>query len=137
MLFASTRLTLVRELGSEHFRETIFTTTADELSPAGFDRHDKHTSLDAPLTEEERTLADVKRAEAEAGAGTGVREIHMSSTMNMPVKEDALKALADLGRGDGRVLVMLVSPRHGCNTAGCRTPQYGKSITCSLIFSRK
>ncbi|KAI0115869.1 hypothetical protein GGR51DRAFT_575664 [Nemania sp. FL0031] len=107
MLFASTRLTLVRELGSEHFRETIFTTTADELSPAGFDRHDKHTALDAPLTEEERTLGEVKRAEAEAGAGTGVREIHLSSTMNMPVKDDALKALTELGRGDGRVLVML------------------------------
>lgn len=116
MLFAATRLTLVRELGSEHFRESIFTTTADELSPAGFDRHDKHSSLDAPLTEEERTLADVKRAEAEAGAGTGVREIHMSSTMNMPVKEDALKALSDLGRGGGRVLVMLVSTRRGCDT---------------------
>ncbi|KAI1160992.1 hypothetical protein F5B18DRAFT_467117 [Nemania serpens] len=107
MLFASTRLTLVRELGSEHFRETIFTTTADELTPAGFARHDKHTSLDAPLTEEERSLGEVKRAEAEAGAGTGVREIHLSSTMNMPVKDDALKALTDLGRGGGRVLVML------------------------------
>ncbi|KAI1108932.1 actin depolymerizing protein [Nemania sp. NC0429] len=107
MLFASTRLTLVRELGSEHFRESIFTTNPEELSPAGFERHDKHTKLDAPLTEEERTLADVKRAEAEAGAGTGVREIHMSSTMSMPVKDDALKALTDLGRGGGRVLVTL------------------------------
>ncbi|KAI1421397.1 hypothetical protein F5Y12DRAFT_706661 [Xylaria sp. FL1777] len=107
MLFASTRLTLVRELGSEHFRETIFATTADELSPAGFDRHDKHVDLDAPLTEEERTLGEVKRAEAEAGAGTGVREIHLSSTMNMPVRTDALVALAELGRGDKRGLVML------------------------------
>jgi twinfilin-like protein len=109
MLFASTRLTLTRELGSEHFRETIFTTTAAELSPAGFDKHDAHTRLDAPLTEEERTLGAVKRAEAEAGTGTGVREIHLSSTMNMPVNNDAIDALGKLGRGDGRVLVMLVS----------------------------
>ncbi|KAF2969558.1 hypothetical protein GQX73_g4017 [Xylaria multiplex] len=107
MLFAATRLTLVRELGSEHFRETIFATTTDELSPAGFARHDKHTDLDAPLTEEERTLGEVKRAEAEAGTGTGVREIHLSSTMNMPVKNDALNALSELGRGGGRALVML------------------------------
>ncbi|KAI1172156.1 hypothetical protein F4777DRAFT_582186 [Nemania sp. FL0916] len=107
MLFASTRLTLVRELGTEHFRETIFVTTADELSPAGFDRHDQHVGLDAPLTEEERTLGEVKRAEAEAGAGTGVREIHLSSTMNMPVRDDALQALSDLGSGGGRALVML------------------------------
>ncbi|KAI0460551.1 hypothetical protein F5B21DRAFT_13236 [Xylaria acuta] len=107
MLFAATRLTLVRELGSEHFRETIFATTTDELSPAGFARHDKHAGLDAPLTEEERTLGEVKRAEAEAGTGTGVREIHLSSTMNMPVGNDALSALTELGRGGGRVLVML------------------------------
>ncbi|KAI0976094.1 hypothetical protein F4678DRAFT_213802 [Xylaria arbuscula] len=107
MLFAATRLTLVRELGSEHFRETIFATVADELTPAGFARHDKHMSQDAPLTEEERTLGEVKQAEAETGAGTRVREIHLSSTMNMPVKTDALVALAELGRGDGRSLVIL------------------------------
>ncbi|KAI3337235.1 actin depolymerizing protein [Xylariaceae sp. AK1471] len=107
MLFAATRLTLVRELGTEHFRETIFATTAGELSPAGFDKHDAHTELDAPLTEEERSLGEVKRAEAEAGTGTGVRDIHLSSTMNMPVKSDALDALGELGRGEGRALVML------------------------------
>ncbi|KAI2642736.1 actin depolymerizing protein [Xylaria nigripes] len=107
MLFASTRLTLVRELGSEHFRESIFTTTADELSPAGFERHDKHSELDAPLTEEERMLGEVKRLEAEAGAGTGVREIHLSSTMNMPIEGNALDALTDLSQTDGRTLVML------------------------------
>lgn len=111
MLFASTRLALVRELGSEHFRETILASTADELSPAGFDKHDKHTVLDAPLTEEERTLGEVKRLEAEAGTGTGTRNIHMSSTMSMPVKTDALVALSELGRDGGRVLVMLVSSR--------------------------
>ena len=108
MLFASTRLTLVRELGSEHFRETIFATTAEELTPAGFERHDRHAELDAPLTEEERTLGEVKRAEAEAGMGTGVREIHLSKHMNMPIATDALVALSEMSRGDGRNIVMLV-----------------------------
>ncbi|RYP52136.1 hypothetical protein DL768_002686 [Monosporascus sp. mg162] len=107
MLFASTRLTLVRELGSEHFRETIFATTAEELSPAGFEKHDKHAELDAPLTEEERTLGEVKRAEAEAGMGTGVREIHLSKNMNMPIATDALIALSEVGRDDGRNFVMM------------------------------
>ncbi|KAI0480942.1 hypothetical protein GGR56DRAFT_297428 [Xylariaceae sp. FL0804] len=107
MLFASTRLTLVRELGSEHFRDTIFATTTDELSPAGFDRHDRHAELDAPLTEEERTLGDVKRAEAAAGAGTGSRQIHLSQHMKMPIATDALAALSEMGRGEGGGLVML------------------------------
>ncbi|KAI0882018.1 actin depolymerizing protein [Annulohypoxylon maeteangense] len=107
MLFASTRLTLVRELGSEHFRETIFATMAEELSVAGFEKHDRHSELEAPLTEEERTLGEVKRAEAEAGAGTGSREIHLSSHMKMPVATDALVALSALGREEGSGLVML------------------------------
>jgi len=107
MLFASTRLTLVRELGSEHFRDTIFATTAKELTPAGFDKHDAHTALDAPLTEEEKSLGEVKRAEQEAGSGTGTREIHLSKTLSMPISEDALAALKDLA-SETRELVMLV-----------------------------
>lgn len=107
MLFASTRLTLVRELGSEHFSETIFATTAEELTAAGFAKHEKHSELAAPLTEEERTLGEVKRAEAEEGRGTGVREIHLSKNMNMPVSTDALVALADLGHGKGSGIVTL------------------------------
>lgn len=110
MLFASTRLTLVRELGREHFRETIFATAKDELSPEGFERHDKHEKLAAPLTEEERSLQGVKQAEAEEGSrGTGTREIGMGQTMTMPVGDDALASLKELGSEGGRNLVMLVS----------------------------
>lgn len=110
MLFASTRLTLVRELGREHFRETIFATTKEELTPEGFTKHDKHEQLEAPLTEEERSLQGVKNAEAEEGSrGTGTREIHLSQTMKMPVHEDALASLKELSTEGGKNLVMLVS----------------------------
>lgn len=112
MLFASTRLTLVRELGREHFRETIFATTKEELTPEGFLKHDKHEKLEAPLTEEERSLQGVKNAEAEEGSrGTGTREIHLSQTMQMPVQEDALASLKELGAEGGKNLVMLVSSK--------------------------
>lgn len=110
MLFASTRLTLVRELGSEHFRETIFATNAKELTSQGFEKHDAHTALDAPLTEEEKSLGEVKRAEQEAGAGTSKREIHLGTHMAMPMGEDALAALKGLAEEGGEGLVMLVSP---------------------------
>lgn len=109
MLFASTRLTLTRELGTEHFRESLFCTLPDELTASGFDRLDRHAALDAPLTEEERTLGEVKRAEAEAGAGTGVREIHLSKNMNMPISQEALGKLSELGKGQGAGIVMMVS----------------------------
>jgi len=107
MLFASTRLTLVRELGSEHFRDTFFATTADELSPAGFDKHDAHTALEAPLTEEEKSLGEVRRAEQEAGMGTGTRAIHLSKNLDTSVADAALQALQDLA-ANSRSLVMLV-----------------------------
>ncbi|KAK2066695.1 hypothetical protein P8C59_000486 [Phyllachora maydis] len=107
MLFASTRLTLLRELGSEHFRESIFATTPEDLSPAGFQKHDAHSAVAAPLTEEERTLGEVKRAEQEAGSGTGTKEIHLSKSFAMPIAENALAALKELAGESGRLLVML------------------------------
>ncbi len=45
MLYASTRLSLVRELGTERFRETLFATTKAELTAKGFQEHDKHGEL--------------------------------------------------------------------------------------------
>jgi twinfilin-like protein len=120
MLFASTRLTLARELGSEHFRETILVTTPEELTSRGFERHDAHTKLEAPLTEEEQSLTEVKRAEFEAGQGSGKREIHLSKSLAMPVAEDALAALAEMGSKNGRVLTKLV---RGNPLFTCPTPQ--------------
>ncbi|KAG6008609.1 hypothetical protein E4U21_004249 [Claviceps maximensis] len=107
MLFASTRLALVRELGSEHFRETIFANSAEELTMGGFEKHDAHNKLAAPLTDEEQSLGEVKRAEQEAGSGTGTREIHLSKSFAMPMAEDALSALRELKSEAGRTVVML------------------------------
>jgi twinfilin-like protein len=101
MLFASTRLTLVRELGIERFRETIFVTREDELSEEGFRKHDKHNELEAPLTEEEVSLGEVKRKEAEEGRGAGERKSHVSSGVSMPITDEALEALKRLASGEG------------------------------------
>ena len=38
MLFASTRLTLVRELGTEHFSSTLFATEKSELTAEGWSK---------------------------------------------------------------------------------------------------
>ena len=42
MLFASTRNTLLRELGTDRFDESIFATLKEELTAEGFERHDAH-----------------------------------------------------------------------------------------------
>ncbi|ESZ97217.1 hypothetical protein SBOR_2411 [Sclerotinia borealis F-4128] len=107
MLFASTRLTLVRELGIERFRETIFATMKEELSKEGFAKHDKHIKLAAPLTEEEQSLGEVKRKEAEEGRGMNERKSHVSSGVSMPVAADALEALKALSQDGTHNLVQI------------------------------
>ncbi|KAK4624644.1 Twinfilin [Fulvia fulva] len=96
MLFAATRLTLVRELGIERFRSTLFATEKDELTAHGWTKHEQHESLSAPLTEEEAGLAGVKEAEAQESQGTGARRGHVDSKMNVPTGEGVLEALTSL-----------------------------------------
>jgi twinfilin-like protein len=104
MLFASTRLTLVRELGVERFRETVFCTTAEELTPAGWDR----------LTEEEAGLKHIKDTEAlESSGGTGGRSLPSAGiALNLGDEvSNALESLKDSREGS---LVMIVSPTCVC-----------------------
>ena len=132
MLFASTRLTLVRELGetysnfsrisiwelrltkpgsgTEHFTSTLFATTKEELTADGWTRHEAHGSLSAPLTEEEQNLEGIRDAEAQESMGTGARKgghiVEGGIKVALPV--DAVEALKNLLSG-GLDLVQLVS----------------------------
>lgn len=96
MLFASTRLTLVRELGIERFRETLFATEAQELTAEGWEKHEKHGELEAPLTEEEAGLKGVKEAEISESGGTGTRRGHVSRGVEVKTGEGVLEALGSL-----------------------------------------
>lgn len=125
MLFASTRLTLVRELGIERFRETIFATTKAELTAEGFKKHDQHVKLAAPLTEEEESLGAVKKAEAEEGRGMSAKKAHVSGRLTMSTSERALEALRTLAKESGDNLVQLVCALIGLlalNSPSCFWP---------------
>ncbi|KAL4780163.1 hypothetical protein BJX76DRAFT_56239 [Aspergillus varians] len=116
-LFASTRATLARELGSEKFAESIFATDEDEVlsekawrereaekngSPeAGYSREDL-------MGEKERELDAVRKAEDAARSGTPGRDIGIGGTfargpsrmrIEMQVEEDVKGALAGLQQG--------------------------------------
>ncbi|KAK4546677.1 hypothetical protein LTR36_001895 [Oleoguttula mirabilis] len=96
MLFASTRLTLVRELGLERFRQQVFATEKEELTAEGWRKHEAHVGLDAPLTEEESGLKSVKDAEAAESIGTSVRRGHVSGKMDIKTGDGVLEALGSL-----------------------------------------
>lgn len=99
MLFASTRLTLVRELGIERFRETIFATEKAELTAEGFKKHDDHNNLAAPLTEEEQTLEAVKKAETTEGRGMANKGLVTHDTLKMSTTPEASEALKNFDGG--------------------------------------
>lgn len=122
MLFASTRSTLVRELGTEKFASTVFATEEEEIvaQEAWQERDEEKTGArrEELMGEKERELEAVRRAEAEARNGTPKRDIGIGGTFRsgsvpgLRVSthfEDAVKtALKELQEGG---LVQLVSGR--------------------------
>ena len=108
-LFASTRLSLLRELGSEKFSDSFFATEKADLSPAGWEKWERHGEGEVPLTEEERVLGDVKRAEGEEGREMGGRKAHVAGQgMKVAMGEGVGRELGRMGRGEGGELVCLV-----------------------------
>ncbi|EPS32887.1 hypothetical protein PDE_07848 [Penicillium oxalicum 114-2] len=113
MLFASTRSTLVRELGTEKFDDTVFATEEEEIvgREAWSERDGDKAGVgrEALMGEKERELEAVRRAEAEARSGTPHRDIGIGGTfrpgtgsgmrVSMPVDEAAKSALKELADG--------------------------------------
>lgn len=128
-LFASTRASLVRELGLEKFTAgSVFVTEAAEvLDPQEWEDRDKGSGdIDSSiLSREERELQGVKRAEDEerhgtkgrdlmGGGGTGEKGGAGSSVgVQMKMKDqgdkDALRAMAQGGESGGGMAVQFVS----------------------------
>ncbi|KAF1917292.1 hypothetical protein BDU57DRAFT_555183 [Ampelomyces quisqualis] len=107
MLFASTRLTLVRELGGEHFPESIFTTEAAELTAEGWEKHLAHEAKDNPLTAEEQSLQDIKDAEALESRGTRGQGLAQGGRIAIRADDGIADALSKLGQGASENLVQL------------------------------
>lgn len=107
MLFASTRATLVRDLGLEKFSDGVFATDAEEiLEPAQWEIRTQGATAqkDGPnidiLSTEERELQSVKRAEEEERHGTSGRDLMgaggSGGRLAMKVSSDAQQALGSL-----------------------------------------
>jgi twinfilin-like protein len=107
MLFASTRLTLVRELGGEHFSESVFCTEADELTSSGWEKHLAHTESSNPLTIEEQSLQDIKDAEALESRGTQGKGLVQGGQIAVRAEGEISAALSALGGGGSENLVQL------------------------------
>ncbi|KAK9484963.1 hypothetical protein V1527DRAFT_452586 [Lipomyces starkeyi] len=107
MLYASTRNTLVRELGGDKITASFFMTDKDEITREGFQKFAEHEKLSQPLTEEERALRSVREVEAKEGfAGTATRKSHVSSGLTFPIGPEVESALAGMKSEDYNVIVL-------------------------------
>jgi twinfilin len=107
MLFASTRLTLVRELGGEHFPESLFCTEKEELTAQGWEKHKAHVESGNPLTKEEQELEGIREAEALESRGTQGQSLAQGGRIAIRADADISSALQTLGQAGPDNLVQL------------------------------
>jgi twinfilin len=114
MLYAATRASLMKSLGSTAFTDSIFATSRADITPDAYTAHLKHQSAPQPLSKREQELADVRAAEREAGAnpyqGSRARQNHLgSSQVGFQWTDEVEQALVTLRDGSGAALVVIVS----------------------------
>lgn len=110
MLYASTRLTLVRELGTERFRESVSVTETRELEAEGWKRREESGQGGGPLTEEEKNLKGIKEMEAEERGGTAGRRLETGGLLSVAMSDEARGALEGFAGGSDNLLQLV------CNT---------------------
>ncbi|CAE6521922.1 unnamed protein product [Rhizoctonia solani] len=111
MVYASTRSALTKALGDQRFKDNIFATSKDDLTPEGYQAHQRHLAAPKPLTARERELEEVRAAERASSAayeGSGVRQSMVGSRAGMKWTDELGDALRDLQ--PGRLVVISIDP---------------------------
>lgn len=101
MLYASTRNSVTKSLGSTHFTDSIFATSKDDVTGTAYARHLRHLAAPKPMSQREKDLAEMAEAEKRAiddYQGSNARLSHLSGavvgfTWSSEV-EEAFKQLA-------------------------------------------
>lgn len=112
--YASSRATLVKNLGDSRVATSIFATTAADLNHASYLSHLKHLSSAAPLTTREQEIADIRTAERSAShdafEGAQAGQAVWSGAVGLAWSEEAKEVLEKfaVGEVEGEV-VRLVS----------------------------
>jgi len=65
MLYASTRSTLKKSLGDNHFVDDIYGTNKADFSWEGYEKHRTSVTASAPLTAREEEIARMRKEEVE------------------------------------------------------------------------
>ncbi|OCH95057.1 actin depolymerizing protein [Obba rivulosa] len=111
MLYAATRNTLTKSLGSTHFTDSLFATSKSDLSAEAYAKHRQHLAAPKPMSAREKEMAAVKAAEREAGGrgyeGSRVRQNLVGTGIDIKWPEDIHQAIEKLAAGEGSELLLL------------------------------
>jgi len=101
MLYASTRTSVTKSLGSTHFTDSIVATSKNDVTGEAYARHLRHLAAPKPMSQREKDLAAMAEAEKEAVdayQGSNARKNHLSGAVIgftwSPDVEEAFKQLA-------------------------------------------
>jgi twinfilin-like protein len=111
MLYASTRASLVKSLGSALFTDSIFATDKHDLTPSAYLAHQRHQAAPKPLSSREQEIADLRVAENATASyeGSRSRASHVGTGVGLNWSPEAEQAIASLAQGDQCTIVILVS----------------------------
>ncbi|KAJ3236686.1 Twinfilin-1 [Chytriomyces hyalinus] len=131
MLYASSRATLIRELGAEKFTDSIFATTKAECSLAGYRAHLAHKAAEAPRTEKEIEHALQMQTETGADIGMSTRK-EIAGGVGFEFDALAVEAMEKLRIGDLNLVALSIDSASemiqlGPTAAGA-TPETLRSI---------
>ncbi|CCM02067.1 uncharacterized protein FIBRA_04143 [Fibroporia radiculosa] len=111
MLYAATRTTLTKSLGSAHFSDSLFATDKNDISAEAYVKHRQHLAAPKPMSAREKEIEAVKAAEREAGGlqyeGSQARRSHVKSDVGLKWTEDVENAVRDLALGNSSSLVVV------------------------------
>ncbi|KAF9567572.1 actin depolymerizing protein [Agrocybe pediades] len=108
MLYASTRLPLLRSLGSTLFTDALFATSKDDLTPEAYAAHLRHAAAPNPLSKREQEIADLRVSESKTASyeGSNARASHVGTGVGFAWSGELEEALTALGQGKSSAVVV-------------------------------
>ncbi|KAG6903180.1 hypothetical protein C0995_002723 [Termitomyces sp. Mi166 len=110
MLYASTRASLLKGLGSALFTDSIFATSKADLTPEAYAAHRRHINAPKPLSAREQEMADVRTTEsASAYEGSRARVNHIGAGVGLRWSQGLQDSVKQLAQGEqGAIVIMAI-----------------------------
>ncbi|KAH9484130.1 Twinfilin [Psilocybe cubensis] len=114
MLYASTRFSLLKSLGSSLFTDSIFATSKEDLTEEAYASHLRHAAAPNPLSKREQELADLRMTENQTATyeGNRARASHIGSGVGLNWSEEAENAIMNLGEAtESQLVIITIDPK--------------------------